>query len=468
MPYVAIMERYKHKFMSPVQLRRFLSENVLALTGSLLIFVAIALQSGLLYMRSTEAMQHQLAMRLQTAAALGAQRFTGEEIDAITGIESFKTPLYIDMVSKLQDIRTATPNIDYAYIMRKTQDPMKLEFVADADSLVVSDASSYPGDLYDISGINAMQGPAFSKPSVDKEITTDQWGQLISGYAPIYRADGSVAAIIGIDMDAADFVMLSRQAFSRLALITMLSIGLIIVISVTYILWERRMRSIHMIQSERSAMLALATHQLGGPISSIRWWLEVMGDDGLCTKENACGQISRSVQKMNAIIQQLIDVERQEHGKFSYNKEKINIQNLIDVATESIPQLQKQKHVLKVSVDKNLTAKLDKELIASALGELMENAMTYSQAGTTVEVSAKKVGKWLYLSIKDNGTGVPEDEQDRIFQKMTRGSNATHFRPNGNGLGLYVVHLIAEKAGGSVKLTSTEGEGSTFTLRLPA
>lgn len=426
-------------------------------------------------------MQQQLHMRLQTAAALGAQRFTGEELDSIHGMASFGTSIFENMVLKLQSIRAATPNIEYAYIMRRTDNALQLEFIADADSLNSPEAAdgnhdgiidpdeenSYPGDLYDISDIAAMQGPAFLRPTVDKEITSDQWGDLISGYAPIRRKDGSVAGIIGIDMNASDFVVLSRQAFSNLAFISMLIIGFVIVLTTVYMFWARRIKTMRVIQEERSAMLALATHQLGGPISSIRWWLEMMYDDGICTKENACGQISRSVQRLNAIIQELIDVERQEHNKVSYEPKLVKVAKVLRSASEHIPRQTREQHRLTISVNKSLEAKLDAKLISSATAELIENAMTYSPKGSAVNVRAEKSGRWLHVSVTDEGDGIPVAERERIFQKMTRGSNAVRYKPNGNGLGLYVVNLIMRHAGGSLKLSSKEGEGSTFTLRIP-
>ena len=201
------------------RIRRFLRENALALAIGVLLFGLIALQSTLIFQRTNYAMSEQLRMRLQTAAALSAGKFTGEELDRITGKGSMSTPHFRDVVRRLATVLQTVPNVKFVYIMRRTEDPMTLEFVADADSLETfkesdvngdgvldpDEETSVPGDPYDISEISAMQGPAFEGPVTDAEITVDQWGELISGYAPIRRADGSVAGIIGIDMDARDF-----------------------------------------------------------------------------------------------------------------------------------------------------------------------------------------------------------------------------------------------------------------------
>ena len=468
--------------MFTFRIRRFLAENLVALTLSLILFASIALQSGLIYKQSKLAMHQQLDQRLRTAAALAAQQFTGEELDQITGEEDMETPLFADLVARLENIRSTVPNIDYAYIMRKTADPMTLEFVADADALLTfiemdennnglidpEEEGSYPGDTYDVSDVPAMQEQAFVEPTVDEEITVDQWGHLISGYAPIYRSNGTVAGIIGLDMDAAEFVALSEQAFSSFALVTLLMIGVVIVLVTFYIIWERRIAALRMLDRERASLLALTTHQLGGPISSIRWWLEMMKDEGECEAGTACAHIETSVEKMNRMVQDLIKVERQEHGKITYNREQCNVSDVLVKAMDMVTPSLKEHHEVHVHVDENLQANIDPLLIRSAVTELLENAMWYSDKGAPITLMAKQAGNKLHITVADKGMGVRKREHDRIFQKFTRGTSAARYRPNGSGLGLYVVQLIMKMAGGSVVLKSKLNQGSEFTLRIPS
>ncbi len=468
-------------YLSSIRTRRFVSENFHALILGAFLFLLIAAQSGLLYVRSRDAMEQQLKLRLQSAASIGALQFTGEELDRIHGKRDANTMLYKDIVRRLNDIRSATPNIEYAYIMRRTEDPMVLQFVADADTFLTlpeadingngimdpDEKGSEPGDLYPIEEIPALQGEAFERPTTDEEITVDQWGELISGYAPLYRRDGTVAGVIGLDMDASEFIALSHKAFSLLGLLTFLSIGVVVAMSTGYITWQRRVTAMRMVENERSSMLALTTHQMGGPITAIRWWIEMMQDKGVCDRTRACEQITVAVRKLNDIMVALIATEQKEKGKIAYESRQSNVRSLVGTAvSESVAKTEKQ-HEVRVDIAGDLTVNLDPKLIHGVLTELLENAMTYSKQGTLVEVSAVKHGGHVLISIRDFGCGIPQNELPHIFDKLRRGKEAYLYKPDGNGLGLYTAKLIVERAGGSIDVVSAVGKGSTFTVRLP-
>jgi two-component system sensor histidine kinase SenX3 len=105
--------------------------------------------------------------------------------------------------------------------------------------------------------------------------------------------------------------------------------------------------------------------------------------------------------------------------------------------------------------------------LASALGNLVENAVKYSDAGSTVQVEAVVDGSWVELVVRDQGIGIPARDLDRIFERFYRVDKARSRATGGTGLGLSIVRHVATNHGGTVSVESREGEGSTFTLRLP-
>jgi two-component system sensor histidine kinase SenX3 len=105
--------------------------------------------------------------------------------------------------------------------------------------------------------------------------------------------------------------------------------------------------------------------------------------------------------------------------------------------------------------------------IVSALGNLVENAIAYSDPGSVVEVEAVVDGAWVDLVVRDRGIGIPERDLDRIFERFYRVDRARSRATGGTGLGLSIVRHVAANHGGTVTVQSHEGEGSTFTLRLP-
>ena len=109
----------------------------------------------------------------------------------------------------------------------------------------------------------------------------------------------------------------------------------------------------------------------------------------------------------------------------------------------------------------------DYEMLATAVRNLIENAIVYSEPGTQVGVGLKQVDGVAEISVTDSGIGIPESEQERIFERFYRVDPSRSRETGGTGLGLAIVKHIAANHGGEVKLFSKPGVGSTFTLLLP-
>ena len=110
----------------------------------------------------------------------------------------------------------------------------------------------------------------------------------------------------------------------------------------------------------------------------------------------------------------------------------------------------------------------DRRQLVSALGNLVENAVKYSEPESRVEVEAASDGTWVELRVRDFGMGIPQKDLDRIFERFYRVDRARSRETGGTGLGLAIVRHVATNHGGDVTVSSVEGEGSAFTLRIPA
>ena len=106
--------------------------------------------------------------------------------------------------------------------------------------------------------------------------------------------------------------------------------------------------------------------------------------------------------------------------------------------------------------------------LVSAVHHLLENALKYSVDGSSVEVHIRVNGEWTEIAVRDHGMGIPAQHLDRIFERFYRTDDARNRRVDGTGLGLSIVRQVAQSHGGEVDVTSREGDGSTFTLRLAA
>jgi two-component system sensor histidine kinase SenX3 len=106
--------------------------------------------------------------------------------------------------------------------------------------------------------------------------------------------------------------------------------------------------------------------------------------------------------------------------------------------------------------------------LVSAVANLVENAVKYSEIGAEVVVRCSETNGWAEIAVVDTGVGIPARDIDRIFERFYRVDRARHRQTGGTGLGLSIVRHVATNHDGEVTVTSREGEGSTFTLRIPA
>jgi two-component system, OmpR family, sensor histidine kinase SenX3 len=115
-----------------------------------------------------------------------------------------------------------------------------------------------------------------------------------------------------------------------------------------------------------------------------------------------------------------------------------------------------------------LTVVGERRQLVSAVTNLLDNAVKYSEPGSTVEVQARTDGTWVDVTVRDHGIGIPRRDLERIFERFYRVDRARSRETGGTGLGLAIVRHVASNHRGEVRVESREGVGSTFTLRLPA
>ena len=455
------------------------------MVGGLVLLCIVGIGTAF-FIQGRETMEQELRDKLRTTAVIGAQQFHGDLLRNITGVEDMHSPIFRDTVRRLEHIRKYSPNIRFAYIMRRTEDPHVLAFVADADSLASKaeldkngdgiiaedEEGSYPGDLYDISDIPALQEAAFIGPTVDDEVVVDQWGALISGYAPIHGSDGSVIAVLGIDMEAKDFLQLSYRIFSPIAFLLVLLLGIILATYVASIIWRRRVEALHQIEAERSALVTLASHQLGPLVALFRWWTGILrervGKNG-GTASEVCTQLDAGVERLEQVVTTLCEAQSLQQGNLHYKTTPSSLRSVVRGVVNSSKEIIREKQ-LKVRThfaEGTQPIALDRKLIADAMQELLRNAIDFSPNGKSIDIRAEiKQGK-VFFELQDEGCGIPEDDIPRLFQKFARASNATRFKPHGNGLGLFLAKSIVEQAGGKMYLQSKEGVGTTISFTLP-
>lgn len=275
-----------------------------------------------LSMHSNRVLSEEKHEELETQAALAALQFTAREIQAIDDPRDAATPLFRELVARTEKIRQQLPDAEYVYVMRKTEDASQLAFVLENDMLYseeqldiddngsLDDDEGTPaiGEVYDVSEMPALREDAFQKPASDPEITTDRWGSWMSGYAPIRDESGNAVAVLGIDMRADRYLALTRSIVSP-ALAGIITLGCILVALGFFLIYRsRRTRLLRQVDAQRRAMITVASHKLGGPVASIRWWLESLDGESAASKKQARearSEMESAAKRLSEVIKHL-------------------------------------------------------------------------------------------------------------------------------------------------------------------
>jgi two-component system, OmpR family, sensor histidine kinase SenX3 len=220
----------------------------------------------------------------------------------------------------------------------------------------------------------------------------------------------------------------------------------------------------------RRDFVANVSHELKTPVGAIRLLAEAVQDaaDDPEAVTRFSGRMLTETERLTRLVQQIIDLSRLQDDDPLDSSDTISVDGIIEhaVDTSSTDATARSIDVV-VKGETGLTIPGNREQVCTAVGNLVANAVAYSNEGTSVVVSAKAVPDAVEISIIDQGIGIPARELDRIFERFYRVDPARHRSTGGTGLGLSIVKHVAAIHGGDVTVWSVEGQGSTFTLTFP-
>jgi two-component system sensor histidine kinase SenX3 len=220
----------------------------------------------------------------------------------------------------------------------------------------------------------------------------------------------------------------------------------------------------------RTDFVANISHELKTPVGAIAVLAEALaGEDDPAVVQRFVGKMVDEAHRVGRTIDDLLELARIELGGDAVRDVVRADIVLEDALQRSSALAERRSIVLQVGdVSEYLTMLGDRRQLVSAIANLVENGVKYSEPGTVVSVSARTDGQWVELRVADHGIGIPTRDLDRIFERFYRVDRARSRETGGTGLGLAIVRHVATNHGGTVHVESTEGEGSTFTLRIPA
>ena len=220
----------------------------------------------------------------------------------------------------------------------------------------------------------------------------------------------------------------------------------------------------------RTDFVANISHELKTPVGALAVLAEAMADaDEPDVMARLANKMVDEAFRAGRTIDDLLELSRIELGGDAV-RDVVPVSLVMAEAVDRARSLAERRGIELLVSDATERLKLlgDRRQLVSAVGNLVENAVKYSEAGGRVEISAHTDGIWIDLRVRDFGFGIPARDLDRIFERFYRVDRARSRETGGTGLGLAIVRHVANNHGGEVRVKSVEGEGSTFDLRIPA
>jgi two-component system sensor histidine kinase SenX3 len=228
------------------------------------------------------------------------------------------------------------------------------------------------------------------------------------------------------------------------------------------------------IEAVRRDFVANVSHELKTPVGALSLLSEAVQDasDDPEAVRRFAGRMLIEATRLTSLVQEIIELSRVQDDDRLVDPEWVPVDELVAEAMDRCRHQAAAKQIVMAAGGiAGLNLHGNRGLLAAALGNLVENAVNYSPARTRVAIAARKVpgssSDTVEISVTDQGTGISEKDRERIFERFYRVDPARSRATGGTGLGLSIVKHVAASHGGTVSVWSVEGQGSTFTLRLP-
>lgn len=390
------------------------------------------------------------------AAAVDIHRVTN-----LKGDSSDETsPDYVELKRVLGNVAKSDPEIRSIYVTGNRDG--RLFFYVDSEDPSSPDYSP-AGEYYD-DATEEFKGVFTTKQTVVEGPVSDDFGTFISGLAPMFDpSNGKVVAVLGIDVASSTY-----WRDIAVAAIIPLSTGLTLILILLFFELIRRRNA--QLMALRSELVSVASHEIRNPLTGIRWAassLEPYAKEE--TAKRLAHSIVTSAERLQASTDDILELSH------AMNRRKLQLKptdiNSILREIADVQSLTAQQKGVQLATDQSwpnqLTITCDETMVKRVLYNIVSNAIKYTKENTSVVFSYSQQNNTQSIYIRDQGIGIPKAEQSKVYKGFYRASNAVASDIPGTGLGLYLVKIVMEQHGGSVRFESEENVGTTIILTFP-
>ena len=225
-------------------------------------------------------------------------------------------------------------------------------------------------------------------------------------------------------------------------------------------------RNVRQQKDQISALISDISHQTKTPVANLQLYAQLLSEQPLTAQGKDCAAaISTQAEKLQTLIESLVKTSRLETGILVLHPQLGEITPVVERAVAQYAPKAGEKGIVLTTQQTEGSAVFDPKWTEEAVCNLLDNALKYTPAGGTVTVEVKNYELFSAIRVSDTGLGISKGEQAKIFGRFYRAPGA--YQAEGVGIGLYLTRQIAEKQGGYVKVESTPGKGSAFSLYIP-
>ncbi|MGA3602366.1 ATP-binding protein [Lysinibacillus agricola] len=224
---------------------------------------------------------------------------------------------------------------------------------------------------------------------------------------------------------------------------------------------------LHHLREERKEFLSSIAHELRTPLTFIKGYTDILYKRDLTERDRQkyLGIIIEETNRLSRLIKDLFDLAKMDENSFVIDKESLHLDKfLANIETKLSPAFQEKQIYFFVQCEEGLTLMADSARLEQIILNLLNNALTYCSPGDSTSIIVKRHSRFLQISIKDTGKGIPKKDLPYIFERFYRVEKSRTRALGGSGLGLAIVKELVHAHGGEVTVFSEENKGTTFEL----
>lgn len=235
--------------------------------------------------------------------------------------------------------------------------------------------------------------------------------------------------------------------------------------------FNKMLGRLKLLDESREEFVSNVSHELKTPMTSMKVLADsLLEQEGVPVEmyQEFMQDIAKEIDRENRIITDLLSLVKMDRSGQTMNIESMNINDLLEQILKRLKPIAEKKNVEMVMESfRPVVAEVDEMKFSLAVSNLVENAIKYNRENGWVHVSLNADHKYFYIKVEDSGIGIPEADQDHIFERFYRVDKSHSREIGGTGLGLAIARNAVIVHRGAIKVHSSEGEGTTFTVRIP-